>query len=77
MFSIVRDKDFKDAEAANNVLLDEASDSLLSESSKGFYLNSFSEVVGSYNEELELPHYYGKGSHYVKPLLSEWLGSIH
>ena len=62
---------------ANNVPSNEASNILLSDNSQGFYLNSFSEVIDSYNKELELSHYYGEGSHYVKPQLSEWPGSIH
>ena len=77
LFSIVEDKDSGDAKAANNVLPEEASNILLNDSGQGFCLDPFSEVVDSYNEELKLPHCYGEGSHYVKPPLSKWLGSVH
>ena len=66
-----------DAEAANNVLLDEASDILLCDSCQGFCLDPFSEIVDSYDEELKLPHCNGEGSHYVEPPLSEWPKSVH
>jgi len=66
-----------DAEAVNNVLLDEASDILLRDSGQGFCLDPFSEVIDSYDEELKLPHCYGERFHYVKPLLGEWPGSVH
>lgn len=77
LFSIVEDEDSQDAEVANNALPDEASNILLSDSGQGFCLDPFSEVVDSYDEELELSHYYGEGFHYVKPPLNEFPGSIH
>ena len=62
---------------ANNVLPDKASDILLHDSGQRFCLDPFSEVIDSYNEELKLLHCYEENSHYVKPPLSEWPGSIH
>ena len=61
LFSIVEDKDSKNAEAANNVLPNEASNILLTDSGQGFCLDLFSEVVDSYDEEFKLSHCYGKG----------------
>ena len=77
LLSIIKGKDSKDAEVANNVFPDKASDILLYDSGPRFYLNLFGEVVNFLNEELELPHLQGEGSHYVKPPLSEWPRSSH
>ena len=55
----------------------EVSDAFLNDGGQGFCLDPFSEVINSYNKELELSYCYGEGSHYVKPLLSEWPWSIH
>ena len=49
------------AEAANNVLLDEASDILLSDSGQRFCLDPFNEIVDPEEEEFELPYCMGKG----------------
>ena len=65
------------SEVANDTFPDEASDILLSDGGQRFCLNPFSEIVDPYDEELELSHYHGEGSHYVEPPLSEWLESVH
>lgn len=70
-------KQSRDAEAVNDAFLDEVSNILLSDSGQGFYRNPFSEIVNSYDEELELSHCHGEGPHFVEPPLSEWSGSIH
>ena len=77
LFSIVGDKDSRDAKASYNVLLNKTLDILLNDSGQGFCLDPFSEVVNSYDEELKLPHCYGEGLCYVEPPLSEWPGSDH
>ena len=77
LLSIIRDKHSRDSEVANVAFPDEVSDIFLSDSSLGFYLNPFSEVVNPYDEELELPYRHKEGSYYVEPPLSKWPGSIH
>ena len=77
LLSIIKGKDSRDAKVANNVFPDEASDILLYDSSPRFCLNPFGEVVNFHDEELELPHLHGEGSHYVKPPLSEWPRNDH
>ena len=77
LFAIVRDEDSRDTKAANDAFPDEALDILLRISGQGFCFDSLSEVVDPHDEELELLHCHGEGSHYVKPLLSEWSGSAH
>ena len=77
LLSIIKDEDSKDSEVANDAFPDEVLDIFLSDSSQGFYLNPFSEVVNPYDEELELLYRHKEGSHYVEPPLSKWPGSIH
>ena len=73
---IVRDKNSRDIEAANNAFLDEASDILLGDSSQGFYFYPFGEVIDFYDEELKLPYRHKEGSHDVESPLSEGPWSI-
>ena len=74
---LVGDKNSGDAKAAKNFLPDKVSDILLNDSCQGLCLDPFSEVVDSYDKELELLDCYREWSHYVKYPLSEWLGSVH
>lgn len=71
LLSIVENKNSRDFEVANDALLDEALDILLSDGGQGFCFNPFGEVVNSHNEELELPYCRKKGPYYVESLLSE------
>jgi len=77
LLSIIRDEDSRDAEATNDAFLEKVLDILLSDNGQRFCHGPFSEIVDPYNEELKLPHCYEEGSHYVKPPLSEWPGSVH
>lgn len=77
LFAIFRDEDSGDTEVANDALPNEASDILLGNGGLGFCLDPLSEVVDPHDEEIELSHCRGERFHYVKPPLSEWLGSAH
>ena len=72
LLSNIRDEDPGDFEATNDAFPDEVLDVFLNDS-----FNLFSEVVDSYDKELELPYCHGEGSHYVEPPLSKWPGSVH
>ena len=69
--SIIRDKDSKDAEAASDAFLDEASDILLNDNGKRFCLDPFSKIGDPYNKELELPHCHRERSYYVERMAKE------
>ena len=77
LLSIIREEDPGDFEATNDAFPDEVSDVFLGDSGQGLYFNLFSEVVDSYDKELELLYCHGERSHYVEPLLSKWLGCVH
>lgn len=77
LFVIVRNEDSRDTKVANNAFPNEVSNMFPHDGIQRFSLDPPNEVVDLYNEELELPHCRGEGSHYVKPPLSEWLGSAH
>ena len=77
LLSIFRDKDFKDSEATNDDLPHEALNVLLNDCGQGFYFNPFSEVVDSYDEELELRYCHKEGSYNVESLLGEGPWGIH
>ena len=62
---------------AYDAFSNEVSNDFLSDGGQGFYLNPFSEVINSYDKELELPYCHGEGSHYVKAPLSKWPWSVH
>ena len=47
LLSIIRDKDSRDAEVANDVFPDKTSDILFSDSGQEFCLDTFSEIVDS------------------------------
>lgn len=55
----------------------EVLDAFLSDGGQEFCLDPFSEVINSYDKELELLYCHREGSHYVKPLLNEWPWSVH
>ena len=70
--SIIRDEDSRDAKEANDTFPNKTMNILLRDSSQGFGLNPFGEIIDSYNKEFELTHCHGERSHYVEPLLSKW-----
>ena len=77
LLSIIRGEDPGDSEATNDAFPNEALDVFLSDSGQGLYFDLFSEVVDSYDKELELSYCHGERSHYVEPPLSKWLGCVH
>ena len=77
LLSIIRDKDSRNAKVANDVFPDKTSNILSSDSGQEFCLDPFSEIVNSYDKELEVLHCHREGHHFVKPPLREWLGSVH
>ena len=62
---------------ANNVLLDETSDVLLSDLCQWLYFNPFSKIINPYHQELHLPHPHGKMTKDVKSPLGKWPRSHH
>ena len=69
LLAIVRDKDLRDSEMANDALPNEALNISLCDSGQWFYFNPFGEVVDPYDEELELSHSDRERSHYIQPSL--------
>ena len=77
LLSIVRDKDPRDSEAANDASPDEVSNIFLCDSGQWFCLNPFGEVVNPYDEELELSYGDGEGPNYVQSPLGERPRGVH
>lgn len=77
MLSIVKDKDSKDSEAANDAFPDETLNFFLRDSGQRFGLDSFGEVFDPYDEELEFSYDNEEGSYYVQSLLGEQPGDAN
>ena len=71
LFSIVKDEDPGDSEAANDTFPDEVSNIFLCNNGQWFCLNPFGEVVDPKNKELELLYGNEEGSYYVQSPLGE------